>query len=170
MKGVIIFLLLCAYQLNANELSIEYINVNQVISDDISFNQPVIAVGYSTLVYSGFGVKLTHSIDSDYKDSGIYKNKITSLSLYEAFYRVEYERLTFDFEVGYVDYRTHWLVNNKEVAWSSNTDCDFTYGLTIGYNVSKDFKLTIGYDDLYRNESKKKEKTKTISLGLVYLF
>ena len=169
MKRILLILLLSS-QISADELSANYVHVSQVISEDISFNQPLYALSYSKLLYGNLGAKITLSNGSQHAKSGIYKNKITSLNLYEVFYRVDGGRFLVDFEVGYVDYRTHWLVNNKEVAWSENTDCDFTYGLTVGYKISDNFKLTLGYDDLYRNQRKEKEKTKSLTLGLVYMF
>lgn len=164
----LIFLL--AFSANANQVSYKHMFLDQVVTNEVKFTQPLHAIEYSKLIYRDFGLKATISKSGDYETSGDYENKIKLLQHYQVFYRYNIDNFDVDLELGYVDYKALWKYKGYKPTWHKDTDVSLSYGVTVNYRLDDNYSVFFGYTDLYRDKEKSQEKTKSFNLGLTYSF
>ncbi len=164
------------------EVFAHYTRIDQELFGTIKFPMEALTggVGYWTdnTDYGKLGVRLTvgkstEAVDANAVQGKVYKNTIDSMFSYDILYGYEVlDNSTLFVSIGKTDYRTTWLVNGEEPAWSKDTDSDWSYG--VGWNVKLNdyFSYELSYKNIYRKmkEGYGKEKTRGVYSGFTFRF
>ena len=169
-----LLLLICFNVYAGNEISAQYLRINQSLFNTIKFESDAAGLEYSYIHDTGLGARIGLARGTETKNTyelGVkYTNKIEYMYNISAMYRFNInDDISCDLSVGKNDYKTSWTVDGVEPDWSGNSDSDWVYSANINYKID-DYSLTIGYRDLYRKEKEGfgREETKAFYLGVNY--
>jgi len=183
MKGLL-FVFLLSFNVSAldYELFVKHMVISQGLfagtDKEIDFKHDGVSLGGSVHHSSGVGLEVfiataTEAANGLYQEDLFYTNKIKIITNVSATYRYNLSsKWDIKGKVGYTDYKTEWKVNDVNPAWYEGSDSGLSYGVELTYAFDKQFKMSAGYDNLYRKHKKGygKEKTKDISFGFIWYF
>lgn len=175
-------LLLSIPCLASADVGLSYLRIDQnlaFVAGNIEFPMNAVALDYTkwSSNYSNFGFKLLVAAGSDTENAikldKAYTAKIDYLISGTVLYKYQLtDRFTMLAGIGYTSYSTTWTVDGIEPWWANDIDNDWSYQLSVRYEVSGKYAVEVGYTDYYRKNKVGfgKETTRGFNVSLIYKF